>query len=55
MNPATAFCEAIITFNFSVYWLFVLAPLFGSMISVVFAYLLRGPGGDKVAKKLLRR
>jgi aquaporin Z len=46
MNPARSFGPALVSGDFSSYWVYVLGPLAGSLIAVGCAYVLRGRGGD---------
>jgi len=46
MNPARSFGPDVLRWDFTSYWVYVAGPLAGAVLAVVFAYLLRGPGGD---------
>jgi aquaporin Z len=46
MNPARSFGPALVSGDFSNYWVYILGPLLGALLAVGSAYLLRGPGGD---------
>jgi aquaporin Z len=50
MNPARSFGPALLSGDFSSFWVYVLGPLAGAMIGVGFAYILRGSGGDPIAR-----
>jgi aquaporin Z len=50
MNPVRSFGPALVSGDFSSYWVYVLGPLAGAMIAVGFAYILRGSGGDPIAR-----
>ncbi len=51
MNPARSFGPALVSGDFSSYWVYVLGPLAGSLIAVGSAYLLRGRGGDPTSRR----
>ena len=46
MNPARSFAPDALRWDFTSFWVYVVGPLGGALIAVVFAQLLRGPGGD---------
>lgn len=46
MNPARSFGPALVSGDFSSYWVYLLGPVAGTLIAVGCAYILRGGGGD---------
>jgi aquaporin Z len=49
MNPVRSFGPALVSGDFSSYWVYVLGPIAGACIAVGCAYVLRGGGGDPLA------
>jgi aquaporin Z len=51
MNPARSLGPEIVSGNFGSWWIYVVGPFAGGLVAVLFAYLLRGPGGEEAAKQ----
>jgi aquaporin Z len=51
MNPARTFGPDLASTTFTSYWVYVAGPLAGVVAAVGIAFVLHGPGGDKVSEQ----
>jgi aquaporin Z len=50
MNPARSFGPALVSGDWSAYWVYVAGPLIGAVMAVGAGIILRGRGGDPTAR-----
>jgi len=50
MNPARSFGPALVSGDWSAYWVYVAGPVLGALCALGCAWILRGPGGDATAR-----
>ncbi|HUA10902.1 MAG TPA: aquaporin [Solirubrobacteraceae bacterium] len=50
MNTARSFGPALVSGDWSSFWVYVVGPLSGALLAVGFAWILRGRGGDAAAR-----
>jgi aquaporin Z len=54
MNTARSFGPDLVLGSFGQFWVYVVGPLAGAALAVGFAWVLRGPGGDRGGVKAAR-
>ncbi|HEX6461152.1 MAG TPA: aquaporin [Thermoleophilaceae bacterium] len=50
MNPARSFAPDLIRGDFGGFWIYLVGPFAGALLAVLFAIVLRGPGGSIISR-----
>jgi aquaporin Z len=50
MNPARSFAPDLVRGDFGSFWVYLAGPLIGALLAVLFAIVLRGPGGTAISR-----